>query len=57
MTSKAFLFVDSKRAGHAAAIYYSLGESRHAHRVNSLTYPDLHPQQRTKQIDHGASAA
>jgi hypothetical protein len=35
---KAFLFVGSERAGHAAAIYYSLVESCKANRVNPLTY-------------------
>jgi transposase len=35
---KAFLFVSSKRAGHAAASYYSLVESSKANKVNSLTY-------------------
>jgi hypothetical protein len=35
---KAFLFVDSERAGHAAAIYYSLVESCKANEVNPLTY-------------------
>lgn len=36
--TKAFLLVGSERAGHAAAIYYSLVESRKAKQVNSLTY-------------------
>jgi len=35
---KAFLFVGSERAGHAAAIYYSLTESCKANKVNPLTY-------------------
>ena len=35
---KAFLFVGSGRAGHAAAIYYSLVESCKASKVNPLTY-------------------
>lgn len=35
---KAFLFVGSERAGHAAAIYYSLVESCKANRVNPVTY-------------------
>ena len=35
---KAFLFVGSERAGHAAAIYYSLVESCKAYSVNPLTY-------------------
>jgi transposase len=35
---KAFFFVGSERAGHAAAIYYSLVESCKANKVNSLTY-------------------
>lgn len=35
---KAFLFVGSERAGHAAAIYYSLVESGMANRVNPLAY-------------------
>ena len=35
---KAFLFVGSERAGHAAAIYYSLVESCNANKVNPLTY-------------------
>ncbi len=35
---KAFLFVGSERAGHAAAIYYSLVESCKANVVNPLTY-------------------
>ena len=35
---KAFLFVGSERAGHAAAIYYSLVESCKANSVNPLTY-------------------
>ena len=35
---KAFLFVGSERAGHAAAIYYSLVESCKANQVNPLTY-------------------
>ena len=35
---KAFLFVGSERAGHAAAIYYSLVESCKANRINPLTY-------------------
>jgi transposase len=35
---KAFLFVGSERAGHAAAIYYSLIESCKANKVNPLTY-------------------
>ena len=35
---KAFLFVGSERAGHAAAIYYSLVESCKANNVNALTY-------------------
>jgi hypothetical protein len=34
---KAFLSVGSERAGHAAAIYYSLVESRKANKVNPLT--------------------
>ena len=35
---KAFLFVGSERAGHAAAIYYSLVESCKASSINPLTY-------------------
>jgi len=35
---KAFLFVGSERAGHAAAIYYSVVESCKANKVNPLTY-------------------
>jgi transposase len=35
---KAFLFVGSERAGHAAAVYYSLVESCKANKVNPLTY-------------------
>lgn len=35
---KAFLSVGSERAGHAAAIYYSLVESCKANKVNPLTY-------------------
>jgi hypothetical protein len=35
---KAFLFVGSERAGHAAAIYCSLVESCKANKVNPLTY-------------------
>ena len=35
---KAFLFIGSERAGHAAAIYYSLVESCKANSVNPLTY-------------------
>ena len=35
---KAFLFVGSERAGHAAAIYYSLVESCKANKINPLTY-------------------
>jgi transposase len=35
---KNFLFVGSERAGHAAAIYYSLVESCKVNRVNPLTY-------------------
>lgn len=35
---KAFLFVGSEKAGHAAAIYYSLVESCKANKVNPLTY-------------------
>ena len=35
---KAFLFVGSERAGHAAAIYYSLVESCKANKANPLTY-------------------
>jgi hypothetical protein len=35
--SETFLFVDSERAGHAAAIDYSAVESRKANRVNPLT--------------------
>ena len=35
---KAFLFVGSERAGHAAAIYYSLVESCKVNSVNPLTY-------------------
>ena len=35
---KAFLFVGSERAGHAAAIYYSMVESCKANKVNPLTY-------------------
>jgi transposase len=35
---KAFLFVGSERAGHAAAIYYSLFESCKANKINPLTY-------------------
>jgi transposase len=35
---KAFLFVGSERAGHAAAIYYSLVESCKANKVNPLSY-------------------
>lgn len=35
---KAFLFVGSERAGHAAAIYYSLVESCKLNKVNPLTY-------------------
>jgi hypothetical protein len=35
---KAFQFVGSERAGHAAAIYYSLVESCKANKVNPLTY-------------------
>ncbi len=35
---KAFPFVGSERAGHAAAIYYSRVESCKANRVNPLTY-------------------
>jgi len=35
---KAFFFVGSERAGHAAAIYYSLVESCKANAVNPLTY-------------------
>jgi len=35
---KAFLFVGSERAGHAAAVHYSLVESCKANQVNPLTY-------------------
>ena len=35
---KAFLLVGSERAGHAAAIYYSLVESCKANKVNPLSY-------------------
>jgi len=35
---KAFLFVGSERAGHAAAIYYSLVESCKLNQVNPLNY-------------------
>jgi hypothetical protein len=35
---KAFLFVSSERAGHAAAIYYFLTESCKVNKVNPLTY-------------------
>jgi hypothetical protein len=35
---KAFLFVGSERAGHAAALYYSLTESCRLNKVNALTY-------------------
>ncbi|MGH2448790.1 MAG: IS66 family transposase [Steroidobacteraceae bacterium] len=35
---RAFLFVGSEKAGHAAAIYYSLVESCKANKVNPLTY-------------------
>ena len=35
---KAFLFVGSERAWHAAAIYYSLVESCKANSVSPLTY-------------------
>ena len=35
---KAVLLVGSERAGHAAAIYYSLVESCKANNVNPLTY-------------------
>lgn len=35
---KNFLFVGSERAGHAAAIYYSLVESCKVNKVNPLTY-------------------
>ncbi len=35
---KAFLFVGSERAGHAAAIYYSRVESCKANKINPLTY-------------------
>lgn len=34
----AFLFIGSQRAGHAAAIYYSLVESCKANSVNPFTY-------------------
>jgi len=35
---KAFLFVGSERAGHAAAIYYSIVQSCKVNQVNPLTY-------------------
>lgn len=35
---KAFLFVGSERAGHAAAIYYSIVQSCKVNHVNPLTY-------------------
>lgn len=35
---KAFLFVGSERAGHAAAIYYSIVESCRVNNVNPLSY-------------------
>jgi transposase len=35
---KAFLFVGSERAGHAAAIYYSIVQSCKVYQVNPLTY-------------------
>ena len=35
---KAFLFVGSERAGHAAAIYYPLVESCKANSLNPVTY-------------------
>jgi hypothetical protein len=35
---KAFLFVGSARAGHAAAIYYSIVQSCKVNQVNPLTY-------------------
>jgi hypothetical protein len=35
---KAFLFVGSERAGHAAAIYYSIVESCKVNNVNPLSY-------------------
>ena len=38
MGRKNFLFVGSERAGHAAAIYYSLVESCKVNKVNPLTY-------------------
>ena len=49
---KAFLFVGSERAGHAAAIYYSLVESCKANKVNPLTYllTDVHANARNKSI-------
>jgi len=35
---KSFLFVGSERAGHAAALYYSLVESCKLNKINPLTY-------------------
>ena len=48
---KAFLFVGFERAGHAAAIYYSLVESCKANKVNPLTYlTDVLANARNKSI-------
>jgi transposase len=53
---KAFLFVGSERAGHAAATYYSLVEFCKANKVNPLTYLTyvLANGQRPQQVDHAA---
>jgi transposase len=53
---KAFLFVGSERAGHAAAIYYSLVESCKANKVNppiSDTRPQQRPQRGRDAADPG----
>ena len=53
---KAFLFVGSEDAGHAAAIYYSMVETCKANQVNPLTYLNLHSDQCAEQIHHLADA-
>jgi hypothetical protein len=48
---KAFLFVGSERAGHAAASYHSLVESCKANKVNPLAYLTyVHANARNKSI-------
>jgi transposase len=53
---KAFLFVGSERAGHAAAIYYSIVQSCKVNHVNPVDLSDVCAQKRSQSGGDAAHA-